>query len=112
VQTAKRRTFGVIAPAAIPPGERTFAAHAAAAASRDAFHVAVGIGAALLVLTGLGGVALEGRRRSPVTAGDCAGGSLSGAPRAAADCGQLVPAGVPVAGDAVPAGAASASAPD
>jgi EmrB/QacA subfamily drug resistance transporter len=112
VQTAKRRTFGVIAPAAIPPGERAFAAHAAATASRDAFHVAVGIGAGLLVLTGLGGIALEGRRRSPVTAGDCAGGSLSGAPRAVADCGSVVPAGVPGVGDAVPAGAASAPAPD
>jgi EmrB/QacA subfamily drug resistance transporter len=86
VQAAKRRTFGVIAPSAIPPDERTFAGQAAATASNNAFHVAVEIGAGLLVLTSLGGLGLERRRRSPVTAADCPGGSLSGAPRAAADC--------------------------
>jgi hypothetical protein len=89
VQTAKRHTFGVIAPSAIPAGERSFAAHAASTASRDAFHVVVGIGAGLLVLAGLGGLALEGRRRSQVTAGDCAGGTLAGAPLAAGDCDPL-----------------------
>src|SRR5450759_510198 len=72
VQEAKRRTFGVIKASAIPPGERTFAAHAAATASRDAFHLAVEIGAGLLLIAGLGGLALRTERRTAVTAGDCA----------------------------------------
>jgi hypothetical protein len=88
VQTAKRRTFGVITPSAIPADERSFAAHAAATASNDAFHVAVLIGAGLLTIAGVGGLALEGRRRSEVTAGECPGGSLAGAPFAAGDCDQ------------------------
>jgi EmrB/QacA subfamily drug resistance transporter len=86
VETAKRRTFGVINPSAIPAAQRPFAHHAAATASEDAFHVAVSIAAGLLVITGLGGLAIEGRGRSRVTASDCPGGSLAGAPRAAADC--------------------------
>jgi EmrB/QacA subfamily drug resistance transporter len=104
VQAAKHRTFGTIAPSAIPADERTFTAQAAATASRDAFHVAVAIGAGLLVLTGLGGLGLEGRRRSHVAAGECAGGTLSGAPRVAADCDQL---GVERGAGAVPAGVGS-----
>ena len=96
VKTAKRRTFGVIAPSAVPASERAFAARAAAGASRDAFHVAVEIGAGLLILAGLGGLALEGRRRTVVAAGDCAGGALSGAPRAASEC-EPVGVGVGVA---------------
>jgi EmrB/QacA subfamily drug resistance transporter len=89
VQEAKRRTFGTIASSAIPPGDRRFAAHAAATASRDAFHVAVEIGAGLLFVAGLGGLAIEGRQRSEITAGDCSGGSLAGAPLAAGDCDPL-----------------------
>ncbi len=86
VQEAKRRTFGVIKASAIPPGERTFAAHAAATASRDAFHLAVEIGAGLLLIAGLGGFALRSERRTAVTAGDCAGGQLAGVPQAVAEC--------------------------
>jgi EmrB/QacA subfamily drug resistance transporter len=86
VQEAKRRTFGVIKASAIPPGERTFAAHAAATASRDAFHLAVEIGAGLLLIAGLGGLALRTERRTAVAAGDCAGGQLAGVPQAVAEC--------------------------
>ena len=88
VQTAKRRTFGVIAPSAVPATEQSFAAQAAATASRDAFHVAVLIGAGLLTIAGIGGLAIEGRRRSEVTAAECPGGSLAGAPFAAGECDQ------------------------
>jgi EmrB/QacA subfamily drug resistance transporter len=110
VTEAKRRTFGVIAPSAIPVSERAFAATTARSASRDAFHVAVEIGAGLLLLAGLGGLALEGRPRSKVSAADCPGGTLSGAPRAAADCDPLqLPPGA--AGASAMAGTAGAGAP-
>jgi EmrB/QacA subfamily drug resistance transporter len=83
VHEAKRRTFGTIAVSAIPPADRAFAANAAATASRDSFHLAVGIGGALLTIAGVGGLALRTRRRT-VASGDCAGGQLSGAPRGVA----------------------------
>ncbi|MGH2868724.1 MAG: MFS transporter [Solirubrobacteraceae bacterium] len=86
VREAKRRTFGVITASAIPAGERTFAAQAAATASRDAFHLAVEIGGGLLLIAGIGGFALRSERRSVVEAGDCAGGQLAGVPQAVADC--------------------------
>jgi EmrB/QacA subfamily drug resistance transporter len=116
VEAAKRRTFGVINPSAIPATQRTFAHHAAATASEDAFHLAVSIAGGLLVITGLGGLAIEGRGRSRVTAGDCLGGSLAGAPRAAADCDplQLESVSDGDGADKVPAGAGAggAAAPD
>jgi EmrB/QacA subfamily drug resistance transporter len=86
VQEAKRRTFGVIAPSAIPPSQRVFAADASAGASEDAFHLAVGIGAGLLTVAGIGGFALRTERRTDVEAEECAAGQLAGAPRAAGDC--------------------------
>jgi hypothetical protein len=85
VREAKRRTFGVIRASAIPADERAFAAHAAATASRDAFHLAVEIGGGQLLLAGLGGFALRSERRTAVAAGDCAGGQLSGVPQAVAE---------------------------
>ncbi|MGA2011307.1 MAG: MFS transporter [Solirubrobacteraceae bacterium] len=81
VQAARRRTFGTIDAAALPVADRAFARHAAAAASRDAFHLAVGIASGLLVIAGLGGLALRGRGRPSVDAADCAAGQLTGAPR-------------------------------
>ena len=86
VQEAKRRTFGVIAPGAIPPSQRVFAANASASASEDAFHLTVAIGAGLLTIAGVGGFALRTERRTDVEAEECAAGQLAGAPRAAADC--------------------------
>jgi hypothetical protein len=113
VQAAKRRTFGVINPSAVPVGERAFAVQAAADASKNAFDAAVSIGAGLLFITGIGGLAIEGRRRRRVTAGDCPGGSLAGAPRAAADCDPFqtaLPVGSALhAGSAVSAGASAAT---
>ena len=87
VRAARRRTFGRIDARAIPPAQRRFAARAVADSSRDAFHLAVGVGGGLLLIAGLGGLALEPRRRRTVTAADCAGGQLTGSPRAAIDCG-------------------------
>jgi EmrB/QacA subfamily drug resistance transporter len=87
VSEAKRRTFGAIEASAIPPADRAFAARAAAAASRDSFHLAVGIGGCLLVVAGLGGLALRTPRRSVVAAADCAGGQLAGAPLAVGGAG-------------------------
>jgi hypothetical protein len=40
----------------------------------------MGIATGLLVVAGLGGLALHGRRRTAVAAGDCAGGQLAGQP--------------------------------
>jgi EmrB/QacA subfamily drug resistance transporter len=89
VQQAKRRIFGAIRPSAIPASQRIFAANAASTSSRDAFHLAAGIGAGLLIIAGVGGLALRGPR-TEVAARGCPGGQLAGAPRAAAGCDPLV----------------------
>jgi EmrB/QacA subfamily drug resistance transporter len=87
VREAKRRTFGVIKAGAIPAAQRSFAAQAAATASRDSFHLAVEIGGGLLLIAGAGGLALHTQRRTAVAAGDCAGGQLAGVPRAVTEGG-------------------------
>ena len=102
VSQARRHTFGTVDARAIPAEQRGFVARAAAASSRDAFHLAVGIGGGLLLIAGVGGLALQTRTRRTVIAGDCAGGQLAGAPRAAVDCGPEVIR----APEAVPAGRA------
>jgi hypothetical protein len=81
VREAKRHTFGTIDAAALPPADRAFARRATAAAGEDAFHVAMGIATGLLLVAGVGGLALHGRSRTTVAAGDCAGGQLAGQPR-------------------------------
>jgi EmrB/QacA subfamily drug resistance transporter len=85
VHAAQRRTFGTIAAADLPPSTRAYADRAAATSSRDAFHLAMEIGASLLVVAGVGGLGLRGRPAAqgavPVAAADCAGGQLTGAPR-------------------------------
>ncbi len=82
LEQAKRRSFAPIEPAALQPGERALARQASDSASEDAFHLAAGIGAGLLVLAGAGGLALRNPRRGGVAAGDCPGGQITGAPRA------------------------------
>jgi EmrB/QacA subfamily drug resistance transporter len=81
VQAAKRRTFGTIDTRAVPFADRALARQAAAGASEDAFHLAVGIGGGLLVVAGIGGLWLRPQRRTVVAAEDCAGGQLAGQPR-------------------------------
>ncbi len=114
VTEAKRRTFGTISEGLVPVSDRTFARHAAAAASEDAFHLAVGIAGGLLVVAGIGGLALRSQRRTVVAAGQCAGGQLSGQPRLVGEShdGALVGAGAGVAtsADAAGAGAGGVSA--
>jgi EmrB/QacA subfamily drug resistance transporter len=88
LREAARRTFGTIDSAAVPSPERAFVRHATAIAGEHAFHVAMGIGSLLLALAGLGGLALRGKPRTEVAAGDCAGGQLAGQP-------QLVVADLP-----------------
>jgi hypothetical protein len=71
VQAARRRTFATIDPAAVPPADRALARDASQSASREAFHVAVGIGAGLLLIAGGGGLALRpGARRESPAEGD------------------------------------------
>jgi EmrB/QacA subfamily drug resistance transporter len=82
VVQAQRRTFGTINRGAIPPADRAFAEQAAASASESAFHLAMGIGSVLLVITGIGGLALRTKRRTPVQSSECGGGQLAGQPRA------------------------------
>jgi EmrB/QacA subfamily drug resistance transporter len=100
VYQAKRRTFGTIDPGVVPADQRGYVARAAANASEDAFHLAVGIGAGLLVITGVAGLALRGKPRNVVVAEECPGGALAGVPRLVAGCqeegGELVGA-APVA---------------
>ena len=89
LRDAKHRTFGKLEASAVPPADRTFAQQAAAYAAEDAFHVGVGIAAGLLVITGIGGLAIRPQRRTAVAAGDCAGGQLAGQPQlVVADLGQ------------------------
>ena len=84
VREAARHTFGTIDHAAVPSAERAFVRHATEVAGEHAFHIAMGVGAALLFVAGVGGLALHGRPRSTVAAGDCAGGQLAGQPLSAA----------------------------
>jgi EmrB/QacA subfamily drug resistance transporter len=84
VREATRHTFGTIDEAAVPSAQRAFVRHATAAAGEHAFHIAMGVGAVLLFVAGVGGLALHGRERTAVAAGDCAGGQLAGQPLPAA----------------------------
>jgi EmrB/QacA subfamily drug resistance transporter len=87
LQQAKRRTFGTIDAAAVPAAQRAYARQVTAAASEDAFHVAVGIASGLLVVAGIGGLTLRSKPETAVVAADCAGGQLAGQPRLVADGG-------------------------
>ncbi|HYZ80439.1 MAG TPA: MFS transporter [Solirubrobacteraceae bacterium] len=90
VRAAAQHTFGTIDTAAVPPTDRELAHHATAQASQYAFHVAMGIGSGLLLVAGLGGLALRGKARTVVAAEDCPAGQLCGQP-------QLVVANLPAA---------------
>jgi hypothetical protein len=107
VVMAKRQTFGTIQPSALPPNDRAFAEQAAASASESAFHLAMGIGAVLLVIAGIGGLAIRTKRRSDVHSADCGAGQFAGQPKAVlegleAHEAQGAPTAVAVSGPAAP----------
>jgi EmrB/QacA subfamily drug resistance transporter len=69
VIAAERRTFAAIDARALPAADRPLARRASRRASEDAFHLAAGIGAGLLVIAGIGGgVGLRSPRHAPVVA--------------------------------------------
>ena len=82
VAMAKRQTFGTIDAKALPPSDRAFAKQAAASASESAFHLAMGIGWVLLVIAGIGGLAIKTKRRTDVHCADCRAGQFAGQPKA------------------------------
>ncbi len=83
VEQAKRRTFARVDTASIPAAERAAVRAASDAASVSSFHLAAELGAVLLALAGLSGLALRNPRcgADTVAAEDCPGGQLVGAPR-------------------------------
>lgn len=83
VDDAKSRTFGSVDAGRIPQADRAAVAEATDAASVSAFHLAAGLGAAMLAVAGLGGLALRNPRRETEAEG-CPGGNLVGAPQAVA----------------------------
>jgi EmrB/QacA subfamily drug resistance transporter len=95
LRDAARHTFGTIDDAAVPSAKRALVRHATATAGEEAFHIAVGIASVLLALAGLGGLALHGKPRTSVAAGDCAGGQLAGQPLVAAEVPTTEPAVMP-----------------
>ena len=88
-----RRHAGRRWPAADPARAGPEVAHAVQAASVHAFHVGIGISAALVALGGLLGLAGIRNPRRTVRCADCAGGQLAGQPLEAAHIGRAQPAG-------------------
>jgi EmrB/QacA subfamily drug resistance transporter len=87
VEEARSRPLARVDLSGLPAAERRVVAAAQDAASIDAFHVAMGVGALLVALGGvLGAVGIQNPRRE-VSARECPGGQLAGAPRDAAGCG-------------------------
>jgi EmrB/QacA subfamily drug resistance transporter len=84
IEQAKRRTFAPVDPARVPPLLRAQVHRAGEQAAQHAFHLGAGLSAVLLVVAGIGGLALRNPRRPEVCAAECAGGQLVGAPRALA----------------------------
>jgi EmrB/QacA subfamily drug resistance transporter len=84
VEQARLQTLARVEPAGAPAPERALVARATEEASVTAFHVGIGIAAALVAGGGvLGLVGIRNPRRY-VCAAECPGGQLAGAPREAA----------------------------
>jgi EmrB/QacA subfamily drug resistance transporter len=88
VEVARERTLGVVDAPGAPAAERAVLREAGRDASTTAFHLAMGISAALLAGGGLLGLlGIQDPRKVPcrdVAAADCAGGQLAGHPADAA----------------------------
>ncbi len=85
VSSAKKRTLGVVDLTAVPVAQRAALTRASEDASTRAFHVGMGIAAALVAIGGvLGFAGIRDPRRTPaprpVRADQCAGGQLAGVP--------------------------------
>jgi EmrB/QacA subfamily drug resistance transporter len=81
VAAAKERTLGVPSAPGVAPAERAHIVRAGEDASTHAFHVGMGIAAALVAAGGVLGLAgIRDPRRREVRACDCPGGQLVGHP--------------------------------
>ena len=80
MREAKERTLARADVSGLPPEEAVEVARATEAAAVSAFHIGMGISAALVGLGGIIGVALVRNPRREVSCADCAGGQLAGAP--------------------------------
>jgi EmrB/QacA subfamily drug resistance transporter len=84
IAAAKKRPLAVVDGRGLPPRDRRAIVDASEGASVRAFHVGMGISAALVGLGGvIGAVGIVNRRRE-VLAAECPGGQLAGAPLDAA----------------------------
>ena len=86
VAEAQQQTLAQADTTGLPPREASEVASAVEDSSVEAFHVAMGIAAALVALGGLAGAVGIVNPRRRVAAEDCAGGQLVGAPEDVADC--------------------------
>jgi EmrB/QacA subfamily drug resistance transporter len=84
VRTAEERVLARADVSGLPPGEAAVVARATEAASVDAFHLGMGISAALVALGGIAGLAFVRNPRREVACAGCSGGQLAGAPLDAA----------------------------
>jgi predicted MFS family arabinose efflux permease len=97
VAQARRQTLATVSAAPLAPAERAAVADATTSASVSAFHLGVGIAAALVAGGGVLGLAGIVNPRRYVCAEECAGGQLAGAPREAARAPARVPVAAPAA---------------
>jgi EmrB/QacA subfamily drug resistance transporter len=105
VAQARRQTLATVSPARLAAAERAVVSRATEGASVSAFHLGIGISAALMAGGGLLGLAGIVNPRRYVCAEECAGGQIAGAPHEAA---RAPAASVPVgAAAARPAPAAA-----
>jgi EmrB/QacA subfamily drug resistance transporter len=84
VVRARTQTLARVEPVGVPARERAVVADATEDASIAAFHVGLGIAAALVAAGGVLGLVGIVNPRRYVCAAECAGGQLAGAPREAA----------------------------
>ena len=84
VEQARSQTLARVAPAGVPADERALLARATEDASVSAFHLGLGIAAALVAGGGLLGLAGIRNPRRFVCAAECSGGQIAGAPHEAA----------------------------